>query len=354
MQPQFIRNLDSGMRRLGFLEILLCECIKKGEHSDYRQIGELLWQWAEKNQPELLVNLGKKRNLKNNEVGKISARTASRYVKFASEMGFLTKGIEKELTETGRLFQTYRIKPFLIEDNPGQRILILQSYIEKDKLVFLKLVNKFAESKNLGKKEIFYWFVKNCIPNILKEVKETDDEDLVKRLKNTMEVFLKEEKKGYDLVKHIIDTRLENLVDLGMIEKDMNKKYKAKKLTHIINEESKNHDDVSLVFSSFIQLFEIKKKISRAQLIREYIKHYEELSEDPIGTIHLPTLHTRLFIDSILNQKLMITQDMVESLEEELFKKHYQNVVFLRNIDSKLTHINIDEKIKDKMRQGKI
>ena len=353
MQPQFIRNLDSGMRRLGFLEILLCECIKKGEHSDDKHIGESLWQWAEKNQTEFLEKLGKKRGLEKNEVGKITERTASRYAKFAMEIGFLTKGIEKELTETGRLFQRFRKKPFLIEENPGQIILVLQSLIENDKLVFLKIINKFSESKELSKKEIFDWFAKKCILDILKEVEGTDDEDLVKRLKNTMEVYTRDEKKGYDLVKHMIDTRLENLVDLGIIKKEKGKKYKSKKITHIINEEAKQ-ENTNLTFLIFTKLFEIKEKISREGLIKEYIRHYEELSEDPIGTIHLPTLHTRLFIDTTLNKKLLITTDMIESLEEELFKKHYENVVFLRNTDGTLTHINIDIKINNKMQQGKI
>lgn len=357
MQPQFIRNLDSGMRRLGYLEVLICDCIKKGEQTADKYLGEALGEWAEKNQLEFLESLGKRRKLKGKEVGKITERTASRYVKYATEIGLLTKGPEKELTDMGRLFQSYRNNVFLIEKNPGQQILMLDSLLTKDKIIFTKLIRKLSNAKILEKMEIFSWFANECIPEILNEIKEYGDEDLVRRLKDTRKNYLgnrSEKKRGYDLIKHMIDTRIENLVDLGIIKKTPEKKYMANDFTHIINDGLKNFKGKEIIHYCISRYFNSTKKLTNTQLIKNYIKQYDDLANYPIESVYLPTLYMCLLIDSAVSQKSTFTIDMIENLEEILFKKHYGDVVFLRDRDGTVTHINIDEKVKEKMREGRI
>ncbi|MCH7561122.1 MAG: hypothetical protein IIC67_07130 [Thaumarchaeota archaeon] len=200
MQPSFVRNLDSGMRRLGYLEVLICDCIIKGEQTSGKYLGESLWSWAKENQPEFLDKIGKNRKLNREEVGKITEKTASRYVKYATEIGLLTKGTEKELTDAGRLFQNYRKHRFMIENNPGQQILLLDALLTKDKLIFSRIVDLFAVSNFLKKTDIFSWFVNECIPSILNEIKESDEESQIPSHfinGRVGEIILEDKKIGY-------------------------------------------------------------------------------------------------------------------------------------------------------------
>ena len=91
------------MRRLGFLEVLLSSCISENQNLTAEQLGEKLSRWSDENQEKFLNKLAKQRG-KEHEVGSITKRTASRFVKFATELGLLTSGSEKQLTDWGRLF----------------------------------------------------------------------------------------------------------------------------------------------------------------------------------------------------------------------------------------------------------
>jgi len=359
MHPQFIRNLDSGMRRLGFLEVLICDCIERDEQLSEKYLGERLWAWADDNQKTILVKLGNKREIGKVEVGKITPKTASRFVKYATEVGFLTAGTEKQLTDNGILFQSYRNETFLIDENPGQVILFLDMLLNKDRLVFTKIIKKIAQSKTLSKKQIFDWFAEKCIEEIIKEVKETEEQDLINRLKETKNSFLSpdkvKERRGYDLIKHILETRIENFVDLGIIEKTPERNYEKNRFTQILNQgiNVKSNYRRSL-FQSIAKYFKVTKKSTDQQLIKNYIMQYDKLAHEPIDSIYLPTLHTCLFIDGIVNQKILFEDSNIVDLEDLMYKKHYGDVVFLRDRDGKLTHVNIDEKVKAKMRKGKI
>ena len=80
----FIRNLDSGMRRLGFLDVLITRCIERNEQVDANFLGERLGSWANKWQTKFLEKLAHERHLKK-EVGAITRRTASRRSKEENE-----------------------------------------------------------------------------------------------------------------------------------------------------------------------------------------------------------------------------------------------------------------------------
>lgn len=359
MHPQFIRNLDSGMRRLGFLEVLICDCIEKDEQLSEKYLGERLWAWADDNQKTILDELGNKRGIGKEEVGKISPNTADRFVKYATEVGFLTAGTEKQLTDNGILFQTYRNKTFLIDENPGQIILFLDVLLKKDSLVFTKIIKKFAQSKTMSKQQIFYWFADKCIKQILKEVKDFDDQNLIDRLEKTKNSYLSSDKVkkrgGYDLIKHILETRIENFVDLGIIEKTPERNYKKNRFTQILNQSVNDKSNYRRsLFQNIAKYFKVTKKSTDQQLIKNYIMQYDKLAHEPIDSIYLLTLHTCLFIDGIINQKILFEDSKIVDLEDLMYKKHYGEVVFLRDRDGKLTHINIDKKIKAKMRKGKI
>ncbi len=356
MRPPFIRNLDSGMRRLGFLEVLICDCVSKGEQSLDKYLGEKLWDWAKQHQQKFLEDLGSERGVKV-EVGRITELTASRYVKHATDIGLLTTWSEKQVTDSGRMFQKYRRVVFLVNKNPGQQILLIDALLTRDKIAFTRLIRKLAEAKTISKMEVFFWFAKYCIPEIINEIQGKEDEDLVRRLKDTRQNFLgnrSEKKRGYDLIKHMLDTRLENLVDLGIIDK-VNKNYHSNSLTEILNEcFIKTGTTRMSLLKSISKYFRVERKATKTQLIKNYIKQYDALATDPIESISIDTLHMCLFIDGIIDQKILFDNDAIANLEELLYKKYYGDVVFLRNRDGKLTHLHIETKIKTKMRIGKI
>jgi len=320
------------MRRLGFLEVLLSNCINEYELMSANELGKRLGAWAQKNQDDYIEILRVKRNLEK-EVGKISEKTASRYVKYATEIGFLTQGTDKRLTDRGRLFQSFHVKDFLISESKGQQILLIQTLLERDKLFFVNFVKKIAKSDTLSKSEIFRWFSEKCIPMIINKLDRINDDKLIKRLTKSRKQFTfqsKEGKKlGYDKIKHMVDTRIENLVDVSVINKDPHNNYVANELTKILAEsfrEGKNEQKV--LFQAMAKYLKISKIATKKQLVLSYIKQYELLANPPIESVYLPTLHYCILIDALINQNCIITQEEIEKFEEELFKKHYGMAVF--------------------------
>lgn len=344
------------MRRLGFLEILLSKCIAENEMMSADYLGERLWEWARNHQKEYLEILRAERGLKK-EVGTIAERIAWRYVKYATEIGFLTQGTDKQLTDLGRLFKFFHKKDFLISQNKGQQILMIETLLNKDRIFFVNFINKITKSQKLSKSEIFDWFSTHCIPEIIKKLDRSEDERLIERLAKSAQQFRSqnklEKKLGYDKIKHMVDTRVENLADVSVIDKAPSNYY-ANELTKILAVAfSKFDNSRELVINVVSKYFKVSKRATKKQLIQTYITQYELLANPPIETVYLPTLHYCMFIDGIINQNCLIMQKEIESLEELLFKKYYGKIVFLRDRDGKLTHININEKIKSIMKRGK-
>ncbi len=337
---EFLRNLDSGMRRLGFLQILITKCMKEGEFFSDRELGDNLWEWARKNQDSMLMELGAKRGLKKSEVGRISEKIASRYVKYATEVGFLTKGSEKQLTDSGRLFQIYNTKDFFLEDNPGQKILLLFKILEKDNFMMTELINAIVKFKTMTRTEAFNWFADDIIPRIISQAH--DDKKFVERLNKIIVKFrnVKTKKQSYDSIKHIIETRIENLVDLGICDK-RNKKYVANSFTTILSKSLRPEEDDG-VFKAIAIHYNVVKNMPKELLTKTYIEQYERLTRLPVDSAYLPTLHFCIFVDGIIRTKTFVDNTTIKEFEDAIFKSQYGKVVFLRDREGKITHVNID------------
>ena len=87
------------------------------------------------------------------EVGKITEKISNRFVKYATEISFLTKGTEKRLTDSGRLFKMYHETDFFITQNKGQLILFILALAEKDEFMFRALIQKLHKEKKISKSD---------------------------------------------------------------------------------------------------------------------------------------------------------------------------------------------------------
>ena len=118
----FMKNLDTGMRRLGFLDILISDCAKI-ENNDSENMWKELLKEAQTKQEQWFRILENNRNMQR-EVGRLSEGSAPRYIKLATELGMLTEGIFKNITNSGMILRHMRNIPFFLSE--GQKIQIMK------------------------------------------------------------------------------------------------------------------------------------------------------------------------------------------------------------------------------------
>jgi len=345
------------MRRLGFLQVLIGRCVIKNEMNSGNQLGERLSEWANQYQIVCLQKLANKRKITRKiEVGHITEKIAVRYVKYATEIGYLTKGTEKQLTDNGRLIKMFHEKDFFIEENIGQQILFIFSLAERDKFMFSSIINKISSVDTISKLELYSWFAEEIIPHLMNVLYKVDQNELAERLKNTKQMYqgsIKEKRLGYDRIKHILETRLENLIDLTIIKKTPDKKYSPNQFTKLLNDAFHHIDrDSEALFKQIAKYFKIEKKPSKSDLTKNYLKQYQMLVDSPIESIFLPALHLCMYIEGIRIHNRLILPSMIKDLEKLIHKKLYGDAVFLRDHNGELSHINLNNKAKKKLSSG--
>ena len=354
----FLRDYDTGMRRLGFLEILVGDC-SSSSRIPTESLGSVLWSIAKENQDGWLNELGKNRGLKRAEVGRITQQISGRFVKLATEFELLTEGSLKTLTDLGRLFKLFRKKRFFIDSNVGQEIILIREFLRKDDLIFPKLVEHIVKSKASSTSEMFNWFVNNFIENTLTQMQEDLDIHIVERFSSVLNSYKSQEprtkKRGYDRVKHIVVPRLENIVDLEIVTKKSGPIYVCSDKTvamykHIcqpmIEGKSLKDDDI---FYNLASIYGVSKQASLNDVLKETLIGFDALAEPPLKVVPTGVLSDYMCISSIISRKNVILPKDVEKIEKFLFKKFHGKVVFFEDMEGHVSHISIPDEIKEKI-----
>ena len=354
----FIKNYDSGMRRLGFLEILVCDCSNL-RYATYENLGSKLWELVKDNQNEWLTQLGGRRGYEGAEVGKITKRIAGRFVKLGTELGLLTEGQLKTLTDLGRLFKLFRRKRFFIDANLGQQIILIREFFRRDTLLFPRLIGYIAQSKISSMKNVFDWFVNNFIKHTIALRRDLLDEQIVERLMSTMVSYESREKetkkRGYDKVKHIVTPRLGNILDLELISKKTGPIYAPSEKTVPMYERvclpliQQNYLTDDEILSSLAEIHGISEKASAKEMLKATLQGFDTLAEPPLKVVPTGVLQDFVCINSIVFGKFLILPKDVEKIENFLSKKFYGKVVFFEDMEGHVSHISINDETKQKI-----
>lgn len=335
------------MRRLGFLDILLCECVKNGSH-DYSNLGELLWKRVEENQTTWLKLLGEQRGLNNKvEVGSITKKITSRYVKLAVELGFLAKGYPKILTDNGMLFKRLRGIPFFLTQ--GQKILYWKRFLFNDKLVVPYLIKHIAEAGKLTKDDLKKWFANEHIPFLLSHKKFNLTVDEAERLKNAKQSF---DKGKVDNIKHMADTRIEQLADLDIIAKsksvcfstEVTKEY-AKYFDNI-NPEEINEDDF---YRAVAQALKVKKVASEYEILNAVVKESSSIATPPTYLVPLGILRDLVCINAVTEKNVKILPSKVKEAESRLVREYYGKVQLFEGRTTEKAYIIIPSEVRKEL-----
>lgn len=343
------------MRRLGFLEVLLCDCASS-DRVTQETVGNMLWELARKNQEMWLRKLGEQRGF-GREVGKISNRIAGRYVKLGAELELLTEGPLKTLTDLGRLFRLFRKEPFYINLNIGQQIILIREFLRKDNLMFPKIMEYIVKSGSLSVKDIFDWFANKFTEEIM--TRKDINAQLLKRFHSTISSYCSEDKKtrrrGYDKVKHIVIPRLENIVDLELVNKKLGPVYacssKGEMIYHcicqpLIRGASLTDDDI---FERLAKVYDISNRATLSAVLRQTLRGFEMLAEPPLKVVPTRVLQDFVCIHSIASRDFLILPKDVEKIEKFLSKRFYGKVVFFENMEGRVSHISVPDEIKKKL-----
>lgn len=354
----FLRDYDTGMRRLGFLEILVGDCSGSSRIAT-ENLGNMLWSIARENQDEWLNELAKTRGLKRVEVGRITQRIAGRFVKLATEFGLLTEGSLKTLTDLGRLFKLFRKKRFFIDSNVGQEIILIREFLRKDGLVFPEIIEHIVKSKASSTNEVFNWFVSEFIKNTLTQMQEDLDTHLVERFLSILNSYKSQEprtkKRGYDRVKHIVVPRLENIVDLEIVTKKSGPIYACSDKTvamykricqPMIEGKSLKDDDI---FYHLANIYGVSKRASMNAVLRESLIGFDALAEPPLKVVPTEVLSDYICISSIVSGENMILPKDVEKIEKFLSQKFRGKVIFFEDMEGRVSHISVPDEIKEKI-----
>jgi len=354
----FIRNYDTGMRRLGFLEVLLCDCVGSNR-STQEFLGEMLWNIVEEKQKKWLEKLGKMRGLEDIEVGRITTRTTGRFVKLATELGLLTEGPLKTLTDLGKLFTLFRRKQFFIDHNLGQQIILIREFLRKDDLVFLNIIGHIVETKTASLKDMFDWFVNHFIERVLAQQHKDLDAQLADRFSTTFSSYKsgdkRERRRGYDKVKHMLVPRLENIVDLDIISKKSGPFYlytdKARIICQSIYEplvqgKKLTDDDI---FSNLAKVYGIYERAKIEDVLKETILGFNVIAEPPLKVVPIKVLRDFVCINSIISGKQIILPKDFERVEKFLSREFYGKVILFEDMEGHISHISIHDEVKDKL-----
>lgn len=346
------------MRRLGFLEILVSDC-SSSIHVATDSLGSTLWSSVREKQDEWLAELGITRGLRGPDVGKITPRTTERFVKLATELGLLTDGPLKALTDLGRLFRLFRKKAFFINSNLGQQIILIKEFLMKDALIFPRIIEYIVKSKTSTTAQVFNWFVNDFIRDTIVQTKEILDPQLLERFLSTLDSYNSEEprtrRRGYDRVKHIIAPRLENIVDLEIMSKRAGPMYVCSNRTMAIYEhicqpsiqgKELRDDDI---YQGLADIYGVSKRASPATVLKETLIGFNALAEPPLKVVPTKILRDFVSIDSIVSGRFVILPEDAEKIEEFLSRKFYGKVVFFEDREGRVSHISIPDEIREKI-----
>lgn len=328
------------MRRLGFLEVLVCDCVESGEPVDAQLLGEKLWQKVEDRQTIWLQDLATRRGL-NNEVGRITSRIASRYVKLATEIGLLTRGDNKTLTDLGRTFKSFRREEFFLDNNPGQRLLYVRElFLRRDNLVVSSLCSFVFREQPVRKDQVYDWFVREFVPQVMES--KSLDEGLAIRLRTSAESYTNPETRrlGVDRIKHMVDTRLEHLVDLEVLGKTKGPKYFAKPLGSRLSRSPQNEE---VFYNSVAAEFGGTTTASDEDVALDVVLTFEKLRQPPLNLVPLSSLHDSVIIGGIVGNHVKILPTQIERVEEWLAKQYYGKVIFFEGKEGRATNLTISE-----------
>lgn len=328
------------MRRLGFLEVLVCDCVEPGEPADAQVLGERLWQEVSDKQDSYLQDLAKRRGL-GSEVGRITSRIANRYVKLATEMGLLTKGDNKTLTDLGRTFKSFRREAFFLDRNPGQRLLYIRELtLRRDNLVLAPLCSFVAKEQPVGKDAVYGWFANEFVPKV--ERSKLVDEGLATRLRTSADTYTNPDTKrlGVDRIKHMVDTRLEHLVDLEVLGKTKGPSYFAKPLCSGL---SKSAYSEGAFYDSIATEFGAKATSSDNEVALDIVLAFEKLRQTPLNLVPLGSLHDSVIIGGIVEKQVKIIPSQIERVEEWMAKQYYGRVIFFEGKERRATNLTISE-----------
>ena len=336
----FIRNLDTGMRRLGFLDVLISDCITPTELMDANTLGSRLWDKIRDKQLDWLQELARRRGLKN-EVGRLSPATAARYVKLASELGFLTEGPNKSLSDLGKTFGAFRRSRFYLDENPGQRLLYLREIVvRKDSLIIPGLFQFISSKLTVDKDSVFEWFANKFANNIDRNGSVSDS--LRVRLKNTSSLYATgvSRKKAKDRIKHMVETRLEQLVDLVALTKREGPIYSANELGKRLATKLSTDEEFYKTVGDFFGAIKLAGTI---EITKKILFFFQKLAQPPLNLVPIAMMHDLIIISSMISDGSVVLPTDLDNVERALARKFYGNVVFFEGSGTKATHVTITD-----------
>lgn len=346
------------MRRLGFLEILICDCASSNRLTQ-ETLGSKLWNLVAGKQDKWLTKLGIMRGLESVEVGRITGKIAGRLVKLATDLGLLTEGPFKALTDLGRLFKLFRREQFFIGLNLGQQIILTREFLREDALIFPRLIEFIVESKSSSLQNVYGWFVNTFIKNTLAQRSENLDTQLIQRFSSTMSSYNSEgpkiKQRGHDKVKHMVIPRLGNIVDLQIISKKAGPIYMSTDKTVAICQDfckpliqgSELTDDE--IFYSLAKIHNVSERAGMSDVLKKTLLGFDTLAEPPLKVVPTKVLRDFVSINSIVSGKSVILPGDVEEIENFLSKKFYGKVIFFEDMKGHISHISITDEVKEKI-----